>query len=560
MHVVHPPAPRPAPPETLTAATVAWHAGGRPWLRWAAAGLLGLLLTVPLLAVRIPLLVDYPNHLARMQVLATGAGTPALHAMFRITWAFIPNMAMDLLVPPLAHILPLTVAGKLFIAASILLPPAGTVALHRAWFGTRSWWPWTAVLAAVSAFLVYGFLNYLVAVGLALFGAAWHARRTGRGEPGGQALTVAGSAGWGVACLLSHIVGFGLLVLLMASTELGRGLRRGGAMRRLLPLLAAALVPLALYKAFGPAHSYTSAGTLGQAVWQVLHLGLLSEPGFRARWLLAGFTGQGTAIGAAAAALVVLPVAGAALRRRLLVAPGMWLAFLCLCAGYALLPAVLADNAMVYERLSLPLALVGIAGVQPVLPLVLLRALAVAVVALVGLRSAAMTRLWSEQAGLLAQVEAAIAPIPPGARVLAVRDGDSPWHTEADEPASHRILRRTVAYQHLPALVTLEREAFWPMIFTAAGKQPIALRPPYEQLAQSDGYMPLTRELAPAVTIPPPPGRCGMVAPEIPCQLWSWPQRYDYLLRFNAHDGPPPDPDHLREVRRDGWVILYRVQ
>ncbi len=521
---------------------------------------LAVVLLLPMAATRIPLLVDYPNHLARMHVLASDADTPALHAIFRIDWSFIPNMAMDLVVPPLAQLMPLTTAGKIFIALAILLPPLGVIALHRAWFTRRSWWPWIGVLPAMSAFLMYGFLNYLVGLGLALLGAAWHARRPA-GPGWGVALTNAGvMAVWGVLCLLSHIMGLGLLLLLMVSTELGRAppWREWG--RRVVPIAAAAIVPLAIYRGFGPTHSYASTGALGVAVGQILQSGLLSEPGFRAKWLLAPFTSEGSRLGAAGALLVLLPVAWAAWRRRLGVAPQMWLAFGCLAAGYALLPSILVDNAMVYERLSLPLVLVGLAGVDPRLTWRLRMALAVAVLALVGWRSMAMSRIWAEQQVLIEQVERVIAPIQPGSRVLAVRDGQVPWHIESDEPASHRILVRTVAYQHLPALVTLERDAFWPMIFTATGKQPLALRSPFEQQAQSDGYMPLTAQLGPAESIAPPTDRCGVLPSDIPCQLWSWPGRYDYLLRFNTHDTAPPGAGHLEEIGHDGWVTLYRVR
>lgn len=533
----------------------------------AAAMVLGLLLAAPLAAVPIPFLLDYPNHLARMHVLASGAASPALHAMFRTAWAFIPNMAMDLVVPLLAQVLPLTVAGKLFIALAMLLPPVGVVALHRSWFGTRTWWPWIAAVTAVNACLVLGFLNYLVGLGLALLGAAWHARTGGRREnaaaEGGWVTAWRATVGvaWGMACLISHIFAFGVLILLMLSTEAGRIARaRSLLVWRAVPILATAVVPLLCYRAFGPAHLYAGGGALALAGWQILHDGMFSQPYFRLRWVFAAATGESEAVGVAAAAVLLLPVAWGVWRRRLRVAPEMVAAFAILGALYAILPPVLVDDGMVYERLSVPLAFVGIAGVQPLLDRRAGAALALAVLALVAGRSALNWQNARAQARLLSDVEQTIAVIPAAAHVVAVRDGHNFWDVDPDEPKARRILGRTVDYQHLPALVTLERDAFWPMIFTTPGKQPLALRPAYAAAAQTEGLLPLTSQLAPSETMVPLPGPCPGGDPAVlPCQLYSWPRRYDFLLRLNAHDDPPPGAAHLREVARHGWVRLYRI-
>ena len=525
------------------------------WREDAAVGIvLALILIVPLFMIRIPFLVDYPNHLARMHILATGADTPGLRHIFRVAWAFIPNMSMDLVVPALAQVMSLDVAGRVFIAFAIVLPPVGVIALHRAWFGTRAWWPWVAVLTSAGAFLVFGFMNYLSGLGLALIAAAWHARIGTRPRPRDIAVAMI----WGIVCLLAHLFAFGLLLLLMVSNEIGRR-RRDHLARRALPILAAAVVPVALYLAFGPRKSYATGGALGGALHDTLRWGLFGEPMKRLEWLPAPFTGQGVLLGLIAAALVVLPLLWAAWRGRLRVSAMMPFAFACLLAAYLLLPEQVLDTAMIFQRLSVPLALVGIAGVWPDLPRRAGQVLALATVALITLRSATMAALWHQQARLLAQVEHVIADIPPGSSVVAVRDGTHIYTVEPDEPADHRILRHTQAYIHVPALVTLERDSFYPLIYSTPTKYPIALLPKYEKQTQDAGYLPLTDQLGPAAAIPPANRRCGVLPGQIPCALWSWPQRYDYVLRLNAHDTPPPDAGHLKEVARDGWAVLYRV-
>ena len=538
------------------------HVAGRPFatsLNWRALAVVGglLLLLAPLLVARIPPLIDYPNHLARMHVLATGADTPGLRAMFVIDWAFIPNMAMDIVVPALAQVMALDIAGKLFIGLAILLPPLGVVALHRAWFGRRSRWPWVGLLTGVNAFVILGLLNYDVGIGLALLGAAWHARRAVLRSPISLWVGMAGAALWGIACMLSHLAAFGLLVLLMISTETARWSRRD-LLRRAAPILAASIVPLALYRALGPTATYASIDTLGTSMTQVLQHGLLSDLSRRATWSLAPFAAPWTILGLASAGLVLAAALWSAWRRQLAVAPQMLLALAALVVAYLMLPSQLAENGMMFERISLPLMLVAIAGIDPRLHGRMLVGFTVALAALVLVRSVGLAAVWSSQDRLVTDMERAIEPIEPGARVLVVRDGTNPWHIDPDETGARRALLRSVSYGHLGALVTLDRDAFYPMIFSIAGKQPVRLRPAYEAQAQSDGYVPLTTELAPAASVPASPGRCKFNPNVLPCQLWSWPQRYDYVLRLNAH-GPALEDGRLTQVAASGWAVLYRV-
>ncbi len=87
-----------------------------------AAGHLGFLLLLvlslgPVFAVDIPAMVDYPNHLARMYVLSR-AGTAAASSFYQVTWGFYPNLAMDLIVPPLARFISVDAATQSFLGQS----------------------------------------------------------------------------------------------------------------------------------------------------------------------------------------------------------------------------------------------------------------------------------------------------------------------------------------------------------------------------------------------------------------------------------------------------------
>src|SRR5262249_56623512 len=85
----------------------------------------------PLLWVSVPPLIDYPNHLARMWVLVEDGRITALAQNYAVHWRLGPNLAMDLIIPPLAPVMPLEVAGRPFIAITMLCLFAGTAGLHR---------------------------------------------------------------------------------------------------------------------------------------------------------------------------------------------------------------------------------------------------------------------------------------------------------------------------------------------------------------------------------------------------------------------------------------------
>jgi len=514
-----------------------------------------LVLALPFTATAIPPLLDYPNHLARMAVEAPGGRDPALGAMYRLHWAFYPDLAMDLVVPALARLLPLYLAGSLFIVAAMLLTVFGTVALHRAWFAGRSPWPYASALTAYNAVLASGFLNYLFAVGLALCAAAMWIRMRNR-TPGKRAVLALGS---GLACLVCHAFGFAIFALLVVMLELdgwhrtppGRRLpaaATGGAL-----LAAGLLVPLALYKLLGPANTYNSPAQLGLFLHQLLAGGFLAEPRMRVLWLMGAVSSPGQPIDAlGAAALVGVPAAAVVGGSLGLARPILWAAA-ALLGAYLVLPSYVVDCAFVYPRLAPPLVLLAIAGLNPRLarrP----AALAVSVVAaLVLFRAGATYQVWLGERQVLREVRTAMAPIRPCDRVLAVREGQQVWMADPDEPRVARHFYNGLAYANLPALIVAERHAFWPMLFTESGKQPLGVRGRYARLQQADGYLPLARQLTMS------PGQSGEIpGGDWPAQLRDWRGRYDEVLVLHARHRL--DVAGLRLVRADGFAALYQVE
>ena len=99
---------------------------------WVVLALLSAVLLAPLLIADVPPVLDYPNHLARFVLLAAGPDDPVLGRMFTPSWSIIPDLAIDVIGPPLLHVLPVHVAGRCLLGGILLLNLAGVLALHRA--------------------------------------------------------------------------------------------------------------------------------------------------------------------------------------------------------------------------------------------------------------------------------------------------------------------------------------------------------------------------------------------------------------------------------------------
>jgi hypothetical protein len=128
----------------------------------------------PVWMVTTPPLADYPNHLARMHILANGVQSELLGRFYTVSWSVIPNIAMDVIVPALDKFMPLEIAGKVFVTLILALLVSGSLALHYAIHKRLSPWPLLVFLFLYNGIFLYGMVNYLFGIGLCLWAiAAW---------------------------------------------------------------------------------------------------------------------------------------------------------------------------------------------------------------------------------------------------------------------------------------------------------------------------------------------------------------------------------------------------
>jgi hypothetical protein len=517
----------------------------RTW--WLVLAALSFAVLVPLAMTPLPPLLDYPNHLARMLVLERGADEPVLSTMYAVNWHILPNIAIDVLLPPLLHVLPLDVAGRLFIALALLLPFIGTVVLHRSLFGRRSLWPFAAVLVVYNHLLFAGFLNYMVGLGVALLGAALWVRTAPRPIAQLVAATVLG-----VMLFFCHIIALVAYGLLLFAIETGMWWGRPASQRWRVPAVSESVMRLAVPFVI-PALLYFQSP-----------LAEVSAPiGWNLHWKIRGVFGPFATYNVGLDLLAMLAVVSllgwAWWRENLLLARAGAIGLGILLILYPIVPFGVMGVGYVDQRLTPLAAFLLFAGTLPRglgWPLRPIATIALAAIAMI--RLADIGTIWAGHNQDLAELRQVTADIRPGERVLvvAVTSADvSPFRV--GQPPSRFFLVNQPSIMHLPALVLIEHDAFSPLLFNAPSKQPLRVRPAYAGIAvKGEGDVPSYRTLWIAAA--------GKPFPDDAPYLAHWQRDFDYVLLMYAGKLPVQDqpllPDRLDLLRRGDVAALYRVR
>jgi hypothetical protein len=184
----------------------------------------------------------------------------------------------------------------------------------------------------------------------------------------------------------------------------------------------------------------------------------------------------------------------------------------------------------------------------------------VGMIAIVSMRLIGIASVWYRHGDDVAAFRRVIAPIEPGARVLAVMvtAHDVPDFYDG-QPSSrfllfgHPGLGRT-AIMHLPALALIERRAFWPLLFTAPTNIPLKVLAPYSSIAVDEGAVPSYTWLS---AVP------GKALPWDAPYLANWQSNFGYVIVLYA--AKLPDAAHFRPDLLSPLVItdvaaLYRIK
>lgn len=462
----------------------------------------------PIAHVAFPLLTDYPNHLARLYILDALPGSPELQRYYLVKPGLYPYQAMNLVVQPLAPLIGLERAGRVFVALALVLPYLGTLALARALDGRLTVWPMLAALYCYNYDFAFGFLTYTFTIGVALAVlAGWVVTAAWRPLPRLALFTLATAA-----ILLCHVLVVGFYGLMLVGWELGRpGFRLRQLGPALLPFVPAALLLLLVPGAdLGPR----------ETIWGSLpdHLvALLAPVSFsKTPWETGLFLLTGLAL-----------VAGLLGRQLALDLRLRWslaaLGLLSLAMPYAL-----AGVQLMGYRLPVLFALLLVAACRPRAGPRLSWGFAALAALVLAARLADVDRRLQAADRQVAAFRSAARMIPVGARIMPAMIAEDPG----------RMPLWPINYLQLEALLVIDRQVFYPMLFRM---YEVGITPAYRDRSQARGL----------------PPRLDLLTGD---GAWpGWRQQFDYLLLF--HFGAPPavPPAGLSPVAAGDFFAIYRI-
>lgn len=508
----------------------------RPGRWWLAASALAVVLAVPFFTIDVPPVLDYPNHLARYFVLAHPSD-PILSQMYEPRWAILPNLGMDVLGALLLRVTDAHVGGRMLLALSLFAPVIGVIAYSRAAFGRFTYWPLASGLAAYNGVFIMGFMNFLLSLGLAFMAAAgWIVWR----RQGNTALAVIVGALLSAVIFLCHIFGVVLFAMLIGAFELARldTERRSGTLRvsdviGTAILGAVTLAPALVLYLMSPLSDGAPLGPWGglHKLWDLLTPFLL-------------YSKQLTLVTAVAffSALVLA-------WRHLRFAPGIVLVLTVLGAIFVITPSAIKGGTFVDNRVALMIGLVLFAGVQLQLPSRTATTIGVILAALIGLRSGYVASVWVSHRESIAELRSAIAKVEPGKRVLVARG--YPIEPPPGVPAAWVLPGIGWLQSHMPALLVIERRAFWPLLFADASQQPLVVKPPYDRSAHPLSDLVHWSMLDKA----PDPDVVRVLARYLP----DWRTKFDDVLLLAPTDKLQPIGG-LMPIHESPFAALYRVE
>jgi hypothetical protein len=497
--------------------------------------------SIPVVLHPWPPMSDYANHLARMHVIATINSDPDLARFYEVDWQVIPNLMMDLLVPPLVRLMNVYLAGQIYTILSFVLILSGTVALHRQLFGRWSVLPMIAFPLLYNNVFLVGTMNYVFGIGLALWALAswiWLRERN-------LALRLAVSTLFILGLFFCHlfsvgVYGVGLLAFeghrLWSAFARMRGapavVSRGAAVGRLifdfaitgLPFLP--VLPLLMMSptwGLRQTYSWELPGKLEGLVYiiEVYSHGaaffFTAAIAFAIGWVTRDRAVRFHAVGAG---LLVIGV-----------------------AVYVALPRVVFETYMADQRLPISLAFMLIACIDLDLRRpVVRRGFAAVLVVMLGIRVAEVENMWGSLSVGTEAFRQSVQLIDRGSKVLvayADPDGGDDLHD--------------LGLVHAACFAIIERSALVTTAFTVVGKQIMHARPEYRARVDTvDGTPPMINELVRLAR------NEGAQSPN----YWRrWTTDYDYLyVLFAESSHENPDPEHLTTLFTGDRFVLYRVE
>jgi hypothetical protein len=489
----------------------------------------------------IPLL-DYPNHLARLEIhkdMMLHSPSP-LSKFFEFCWALIPNLGLDLLTFPLIRHMPVELSGRLALIVSMLMIYGGTVLLDRE-LNRPNW-----SLSLFSGIFLYcgpfieGFVNYFIGIGFAIC-TFWLWVRY-REKAVGMVMVLVFILLGGFVFLV-HLEAFGIYAVCVFGYECSLLWERLKVERRLSPSLfripigaAISLIIPALLILFSPMSSDT-----GRRLW--MYLPFWASLAKKIEGLVGPIFYANPVVEIPLLFIVFVLFVWGLATRTIVANRRMMFTLVVFAVIYIVMPYELLGDS-VDCRLPSAVAFIALASfgwgkASPARRDLLRLLLVVCLIVRIG----SIFSEWQPAQGLTEEYETALRSVPPGSRLLVYAGPipELPFSLRSLVPAVRRWLGeasdRNPPLRHVPALAAAMHGVFDPDTFTngtkANGFQLLSLRPDYR-----DYWM----------KFPLNPERIHNI------------MKYDYLMIIRRPSVTIPSGITLEEIKRGRSFRLYRIE
>jgi hypothetical protein len=483
---------------------------------------------IPLITQPLPPLEDYINHLARMQVIATAGHDANLARFYEVHWQILPNLMMDMVVPPLAKFIGVYRAGQVFTVSILAIILTGTLALNRALFGRWALSPLIAAPLLYNYDFLIGLMNYMFGIGLALWAtSAWVLLRN-RAWP----LRTSVSAVFVIALFFCHLYALGVYGLALLAIEIHRLATSKGqpiGVRIFHFVVAGApflpVLPLLLASPTWQLSSENSWEPLGKLAGLMYVIEVYSD-----------------AVALSLVTVLVLAAIWASRFRLLRFHRAGWILLAVGCIVYLALPRVMFATYMADQRLPIALAFFAIACLHiDMRHRMVRRGFLALVLILLVVRVIEVDANWSALSSTTYEFRESVKRIKPGSTVLVAY---------ADNTGGDDV--RDLGLVHAPCLAMIERSALVTTAFTVEGKQMMQVRSAYRnQVDTEDGFPPSVEQIILAA---------DQHLNDTETYWHGWENRFDYVyVLFTEDDANNPAPDRLKLVHDGGRFQLYKV-
>jgi hypothetical protein len=501
---------------------------------------LAVITVIPVLLYPWPPLADYINHLSRMHIIATMGSDPDLSKFYDVNWQIIPNLMMDMIVPPLTRLMSVYAAGQVYTIVSFVLIISGTLALNRQLFGRWSVLPLIAFPLLYNNVFLVGTMNYIFGMGLALWAmTAWVRLREHN-----PVIRLTVSLLFVLALFFCHLFAVGVYGLGLAAFETSRlvahyrsrGNRADVSSAKLWPLVDFVATGLPFLPVLPLLMMSPTWGLRASFVWELNGKldGLLYVIEVYSHFAALLLTG------------IVAFAAGFGLRHRALQFHSTgWALLIIGSITYFAMPRIIFETYMADQRLPISLAFMVIACAHLNLGHdYVRRGFATVLVLLLAIRVFEVQIVWSDASKTIVAFRDSVRLIDHGSKILvAYADPDAGDDT------------KDLVLVHAACSAIIERSALVTTAFTVKGKQILEVREPYrDRVDRLDGTPPSVAQLL-------------QVAEEGPQQdgadnYWNkWTTDYDYVyVLFTDSSGyENPDPTRLTALYTGERFALFRI-